>query len=481
MKKNIHGFTLIELIVVVTILAILATIAFFSYADFSKSARNSSRVADLKTINKALGLREISGELYPLPDNPTTITYSGALAWTQWTFGTGALIQTKRISNPLTDPLLWVEYSYSVSSNRSSYQLAAALEGSLFWYQNPLTSQAHAISNSNYESYTLWDYISYDLGITDGTWCSVLTIPSLILSDIPVWWILIPGTSYNYGYSESPHIPNSYNGVIASTIPASGFQTSQVLDICNISTVLELELYIAQLSTAYQPLSSNSRFARAVYNSNTTKFQLDSVESLIANGITVDQSVIDELNTVVVNYTSVDTFTDTDATQLTSHMPDSPLDGWSISTWSAADYTIQSNTLTKNWWSNSLVYMIPNPTISNNAYGIGFKVVDFGGGTITAFLRYTNSNNYYRVDISSTGYQLIRRISWSDVVLQNISETINVGDTINFAISGDSVELSINNIEKENILAWGLTATWDPMIYLQSDGAAIDNFTLNYR
>ena len=86
MKKLREGFTLIELIVVVTILGILATIGYLSMLLYAQSARNSSRVSDIRTIQKALGLFITQNSHYPLPDNQEIISFSGSTAWTQGIF-----------------------------------------------------------------------------------------------------------------------------------------------------------------------------------------------------------------------------------------------------------------------------------------------------------------------------------------------------------------------------------------------------------
>jgi prepilin-type N-terminal cleavage/methylation domain-containing protein len=49
---NKKAFTLVELIVVITILAVLSTIAFISFQGYTMSARDSVRLADIKSIEK---------------------------------------------------------------------------------------------------------------------------------------------------------------------------------------------------------------------------------------------------------------------------------------------------------------------------------------------------------------------------------------------------------------------------------------------
>jgi len=67
MQKQKKAFTLVELIVVITILAILSTIAFISLTGYSKSAKNSTRIADINSIEKALELFALNTSKYPVP------------------------------------------------------------------------------------------------------------------------------------------------------------------------------------------------------------------------------------------------------------------------------------------------------------------------------------------------------------------------------------------------------------------------------
>lgn len=85
-NKHHLGFTLIELVVTITILAILGTLGFVSFQGYSKDARNSTRISDMKLVVKALALYNQTEAFYPLPTNATNIVYSGAIAWVQGTF-----------------------------------------------------------------------------------------------------------------------------------------------------------------------------------------------------------------------------------------------------------------------------------------------------------------------------------------------------------------------------------------------------------
>ena len=65
--EGILGFTLVELIVVITILVILGTIGFVQLGGFAGGARDSSRVADLVNIQKALDIAYVKNSRYPNP------------------------------------------------------------------------------------------------------------------------------------------------------------------------------------------------------------------------------------------------------------------------------------------------------------------------------------------------------------------------------------------------------------------------------
>ena len=60
--KNKNAFTLVELIVVITILAILGTIAFLSLSWYSRDARNSKIVYDVKNLTKMMEVKLSKGE-----------------------------------------------------------------------------------------------------------------------------------------------------------------------------------------------------------------------------------------------------------------------------------------------------------------------------------------------------------------------------------------------------------------------------------
>ena len=76
-RRPLLGFTLVELIVVITILAILGTIGFLSIVGYSASARDSSRISNLVSLQKGLVLWKVVAGTFPMPEDSVVLTASG--------------------------------------------------------------------------------------------------------------------------------------------------------------------------------------------------------------------------------------------------------------------------------------------------------------------------------------------------------------------------------------------------------------------
>jgi type II secretory pathway pseudopilin PulG len=138
-KNTSTAFNLAELIVVITILAILGTIGFISLQGYAQSARESSRISDMRTIEKALLLHQTQYETLPLPDNALTLTVSGSIVAYQGDLGPQTLTairQAGEVRDPLDDTL----YTYTLHSNRRDFQLLGFMErpSSLTYKTSPL-------------------------------------------------------------------------------------------------------------------------------------------------------------------------------------------------------------------------------------------------------------------------------------------------------------------------------------------------------
>lgn len=126
--QALSGFTLVELLVVISILAILGTIGFLSLRGMSDSARDSTRLSDIKNLTSSLGYYLTQNGVVPHPSGETVITYSGSTAWYQGTFGTSVIVPLGNPSKRPVDPLLGTEYTYSVTNDESQYQLGGIFE-----------------------------------------------------------------------------------------------------------------------------------------------------------------------------------------------------------------------------------------------------------------------------------------------------------------------------------------------------------------
>jgi len=126
-KKS--AFTLIELVIGITIISILGTLATLYFFNSFENSRDSARVTDIENIIKNLEIFRVEKWIYPIPDNATDISYSGAVAWTQGTFGANA---SKNLgvfgSNYPQDPFYETDYAYSTTNNGREFQIAALLE-----------------------------------------------------------------------------------------------------------------------------------------------------------------------------------------------------------------------------------------------------------------------------------------------------------------------------------------------------------------
>ena len=66
--KNYQGFTLIELLVVVAIIGLLAILVLVNVGDIRAKSRDTSRVADIKSIQEGLDMYQLNHSEYPTYD-----------------------------------------------------------------------------------------------------------------------------------------------------------------------------------------------------------------------------------------------------------------------------------------------------------------------------------------------------------------------------------------------------------------------------
>ena len=127
--KNKKAFTLVELIVVITILAILATVGFVSFSWYLAWARDTNRIAQLKSMSDALELYRTKKDL-PIPDDKIDIQRSWETTAYQWYIGANVL-ETIEYTEKWLDPKDKTYFTYLLTKDKKEYQLMSFLEEEL--------------------------------------------------------------------------------------------------------------------------------------------------------------------------------------------------------------------------------------------------------------------------------------------------------------------------------------------------------------
>jgi type II secretion system protein G len=134
------GFTLIELLVVIAIISLLASIVIASLNTARSKARDTQRVAEMRSLQTAFEMYYDDFGVYPLYGEGTpdeTYQAWGADAWPYW----HTILPSKYITgipyDPLNVDLVMCEttpdchiYRYCVSPDRQHYVFAVNLENS---------------------------------------------------------------------------------------------------------------------------------------------------------------------------------------------------------------------------------------------------------------------------------------------------------------------------------------------------------------
>ena len=121
-----QAFTLVELIVVITILAILATVGFVSFSGYLAWARDTNRIAQLKSMSDALELYRTKKDL-PIPDDKVDVQASGSTIAYQWYIWANVL-ETIEYTEKWLDPKDKWYFSYYLTKDKKHFQLLSFLE-----------------------------------------------------------------------------------------------------------------------------------------------------------------------------------------------------------------------------------------------------------------------------------------------------------------------------------------------------------------
>jgi len=126
MFRSNQGFTLTELIVVIVILSVLSTVGFIRYTGYQSTSRDSTRKADLASLQIALKGHERARGSYPTPSGSQSYAYNGTTVAMAGKMDDS--IDLEKIDTIPVDPITQAGYYYSVSGRKNSHLLAATLE-----------------------------------------------------------------------------------------------------------------------------------------------------------------------------------------------------------------------------------------------------------------------------------------------------------------------------------------------------------------
>lgn len=131
-NKSVFAFTLVELVVTIAVLAILSLIWFLSFWNYTKDARDSVKISDLKNIQKVFELNLVKWKSLPLPDNITSeevvLDEIPWVLWEEWVFWENSFKETQDLSDLPLNPINEDKYRYLVTKDRENYYMEVELE-----------------------------------------------------------------------------------------------------------------------------------------------------------------------------------------------------------------------------------------------------------------------------------------------------------------------------------------------------------------
>jgi prepilin-type N-terminal cleavage/methylation domain-containing protein len=160
MKKQHHGFTLIELMIVVAIIGILAAVAIPAFLEYMKRAKTGEAVLNLNKIGKAA--KRVKGEIGSYPDVDGALLPTGAKTCCGGTGGVkgkaGATVNNKCTADPdkFIDGAAWQALEYSLDE-ASVYNYSYAKGGG-----NSFTATAYgdADCDTSIATFTMNGYLT---------------------------------------------------------------------------------------------------------------------------------------------------------------------------------------------------------------------------------------------------------------------------------------------------------------------------------
>ena len=283
MKNRLFGFTLIELLVTMTILAIIGTISALYILWNLSETRDSKRISDFAIIEKSFDIFFTKSSRYPVPDNGTDLTYSGATVWTQGVFGEGVNTNLWVFGKDFPkDPRYEVEYTYSVINTGDEYQLATVLENTedtewLWEISSIFIEQTHAANLEN--AYVRGNYNWFMVQVWYGGNQYFIASPSIITSDISETDILTTIADQKLVFDQFFNLPHSYLGSIDELNGWFSFNVSNPIVFGGDIDDLKSEQGIIDFNTSLKfiyailPIESLDKYQALTQAEGTTKIK----------------------------------------------------------------------------------------------------------------------------------------------------------------------------------------------------------------
>jgi len=123
------GFTLIEMLIVIAVIAILSGIVITGISGFQASARDTKRVADLRSTQNLLELYFNACGHYP---GDSACGNNDPANWGALSTSVKGKLGISNFPEPpggISDPIAGARFLYEVSPTQTSYVLGAELEG----------------------------------------------------------------------------------------------------------------------------------------------------------------------------------------------------------------------------------------------------------------------------------------------------------------------------------------------------------------
>ena len=147
-----HGFTIVELLIVIVVIGILAAITIVAYNGIQAKARDTQRIADMKTIAKALELYKTNNGSYPAAVGTTNasgweVSHNGTAATN---FLSALVSPTNGVSKIPVDPA-----NFGTNSGVAASLNPSRTSGNYMYYYHRYPSGANGCDASRGDFYVL--------------------------------------------------------------------------------------------------------------------------------------------------------------------------------------------------------------------------------------------------------------------------------------------------------------------------------------